>query len=74
MKEASRTKSESWQEDSFAVVKSIPELNYASRFYSRQMKRLKIYPALRDNQDRTKRIETGEPVDLLDRIQDPGGR
>jgi hypothetical protein len=73
MKEASRTKSESWQEDSFAVVKSIPELNYASRFYSRQMKRLKIYPALRDNQDRTKRIETGEPVDLLDRIQDPGG-
>lgn len=73
MKEASRSKSESWQEDSFAVVKTIPELNYASRFYSRQMKRLKIYPALRDNQDRTKRIEDGLPVDLLDRIQDPGG-
>ena len=73
MKERNKQKTESWQDGSFAVTKSVPELNYASRFYSRMMKRLRIYPALRDEQDRTTAIEEGPPVDLLDRIQDPGG-
>ena len=73
MKEANKQRSESWQDGSFAVTKSVPELNYASRFYSRMLKRIRIYPALRDAQDRTVAIEEGPPVDILDRIQDPGG-
>jgi hypothetical protein len=62
-----------WQDAAFLWAKKIPELNYASRFYSRLLKRLRIYPALRDEQDRTIPITSGPPVDLLDRIQDPGG-
>lgn len=73
LKDSGKKRSESWQDDSFAVSKAIPELNYASRFYSRMLKRLKIYPATRDAEDRTEKIESGLPVDLLDRIQDPGG-
>lgn len=70
--ESARTPAD-WQEASFAWTKKIPELNYASRFYARMLRRLRIYPALRDSNDRTEQIDSGEPVDLLDRIQDPGG-
>ena len=62
-----------WQDASFAWAKKIPELNYASRFYSRMLKRLRILPGTRDEQDRVTPITSGPAVDLLDRIQDPGG-
>lgn len=61
------------QKKSFMYTKLIPELNYASRFYSKMLKRVRIYPALRDEQDQTKPITSGPPVEMLDRIQDPGG-
>ena len=71
--ESSRLHASDEQKKSFMYTKLIPELNYASRFYSNMLKRVRIYPALRDEQDQTKPITTGLPVDLLDRIQDPGG-
>lgn len=63
----------SWQKRALDYVDLIPELNYASRFYSRMLKRITIFPALRGSDDKVEPITEGLPVDLLDRIQDPGG-
>ncbi len=62
-----------WQKQAFLYARLIPELNYASRFYAKMLTKLLIYPALRKPDDTTEKITTGLPVDLLDRIQDPGG-
>lgn len=62
-----------WQKKALDYVDLVPELNYASRFYSRMLKRVVIFPAFRGTDDRPEPIEEGLPVDLLDRIQDPGG-
>jgi hypothetical protein len=62
-----------WQRHAFAVVKSVPELNFASRFYSKMLKRLRIYPATLDANGKVTEITSGRAVELLDRIQDPGG-
>lgn len=62
-----------WQRKAFVYAKLIPELNYASRFYAKMLKRLRIYPAFRTASDEVEPIKEGLPVDLLDRIQDPGG-
>ena len=65
--------SEPWQMKAFYYARIIPELNYASRFYAKMLKKLRIYPALRAPNDTSKPIKEGLPVELLDRIQDPGG-
>jgi hypothetical protein len=62
-----------WQTRALFYSLSIGELNYASNFYSRMLQRLKIYPATRHSDDSITPIDTGAPVDLLNRIQDPGG-
>lgn len=71
--ESRRQVSNEWQRKAFFFCKTIPELNYASRFYSKMLKRLKIYPATRDPREELRAIKDGLPVDLLERIQDPGG-
>lgn len=63
----------SWQKRALDYVDLIPELNYASRFYSRMLKRITIFPAIRGSDDKVDPITEGLPVDLLDRIQDAGG-
>jgi hypothetical protein len=63
----------SWQHKSFLYATIIPELNYASRFYAKMLKKLRIFPAMRKPNDEVVPIEGGLPVELLDRIQDPGG-
>lgn len=65
--------SQSWQKRALDYIDLIPECNYASRFYARMMKQLVIYPGNRGSDDQITPIESGLPVDLLERIQDPGG-
>jgi hypothetical protein len=48
-------------------------LNFASRFYSRMMKQLRVFPAMLGEHDEKKEIRSGTPVEVLNRIQDPGG-
>ncbi len=62
-----------WQQRALFYATSIPELHYASSFYARMLQKLRIYPAFRDDDDKTTPINSGEPVELLNRIQDPGG-
>lgn len=62
-----------WQPRALETVKLVPEVNFASRFYARMLKQLRIYPAMRDEQNQLTEITTGPPLQILDRIQDPGG-
>ena len=64
----------SWQSRALRYIDLIPELNYASRFYSRTLKLLRLYPATITEQGELEPITDGLPVDLLNRIRDPGGR
>lgn len=62
-----------WQPRALEIVKLVPELNFASRFYARMLSPLRIYPAIRDEQGQKTEIKEGLPVELLHRIQDPSG-
>lgn len=62
-----------WQIRALSYVYLVPELNFGSRFYSRMLKKIKIYPALLQPDGSTERITEGAPVEILNRIQDPGG-
>lgn len=62
-----------WQQLALFFTTTIPELQYASKFYARMLEKIEIYPATRTSDGKTTPIEDGEPVDLLERIQDPGG-
>lgn len=62
-----------WQERSLEYIRIVPELNFASRFYPRMMKQLRLFPALRNAQDQRKEITSGVPVEVLNRVSDPGG-
>jgi len=62
-----------WQQRALFYVDVIPELQYASKFYARMIEKIRIYPALRASDDKNTPIEDGMPVELLNRIQDPGG-
>jgi len=68
-----RLQTQAWQKSALEYSRLIPELNYASRFYSKMLKRITIYPAIRDAAEKLTPIKDGLPVELLDRIQDPGG-
>lgn len=62
-----------WQNRALFYTDAIGELHYASNFYSRMLQRLRIFPATLNKDGQIEEIKTGEPVDLLNKIQDPGG-
>ena len=62
-----------WQYRALTYYDLIGELHYATHFIGRMMSRVRYYPALRDEDGKETPIETGLPVQLLNRIQDPGG-
>ena len=62
-----------WQERALEVVKIVPELSFASRFYQKMLKQVRIYPATIDELGQTKEIKDGLPVDVLNRVRDRGG-
>lgn len=62
-----------WQQRALEVSKLVPELGFASRFYARMLKQLRIFPAELSDHDQKREIEAGMPVDFLNRIRDPGG-
>lgn len=66
-------KSMPWQGRALQYIDLVPELNFASRFYARMMKPVRFYPGLLEDDGTITRIIEGDPVDVLNRIQDPGG-
>lgn len=62
-----------WQRRALSYLDMVPEVNYASRFYSRMLTKVRLHPGLLDDNQNATVITEGAPVDLLNRIQDPGG-
>ncbi|HEY1309292.1 MAG TPA: hypothetical protein VGF24_37390 [Vicinamibacterales bacterium] len=64
---------EGWQQRALQVYKNVGEVNFSAKFYARMLARIRIFP-VEINEDGTQdAIESGVPMQLLDRIQDPGG-
>lgn len=66
-------RSASWQRRALHYIDVVPELSYASRFYSRQLKQLRIYPATIDDEGRETPVTSGLPVEILDQVKDKAG-
>lgn len=62
-----------WQIRALYYATAIPELKYASNFYARMLQKIRIYPAILQDDGNLKPIEEGLPLELLNRIQDPSG-
>lgn len=62
-----------WQTRALDYYENLGELRYASQFYARMLGRVRIFPATVNRSGDIQPITDGLPVDLLDRIQDPGG-
>lgn len=66
-------KAEGWQKQALELYDQLGPLRYAAGFYSRMLRRLRIYPAKIDQDGKPVQIRTGPPVEKLDRIRDPSG-
>jgi predicted DNA-binding protein len=63
-----------WQERALFYYDQIGELHFAAQFYARALSRLRLYVAYRNPDDGAlDPVESGPAVDLLERVQDPGG-
>jgi hypothetical protein len=64
-----------WQERSFAYYDVVPEVWFASQFYARGLSKLRLFPALLDDQGELQPAEDPQLDELFNRVQDPhGGR
>ena len=62
-----------WQLRALAYYDQIGEIRFASQFYAKLLSKVRYYPARQLENGDTEPIESGPPVELLHRIQDPGG-
>lgn len=62
-----------WQQRALTYIDIVPELSYSSRFYSRMLRNLRIYPAMMQPDGSTKPIEDGLPVEMLSRLKGKDG-
>lgn len=63
----------SWQWRCLNNLDLIPELGFCSRFYAKMMSKYRIFPGTLDADGKVVPITEGLPVELLNRIRDPGG-
>lgn len=64
---------QAWQLRALAYYDMIGELRFCSQFYARMLSRVEFFPARKDENDKLTRITSGAPLELLNRVQDPGG-
>ena len=62
-----------WQFRALGYYDRIGEIRFCSQFYARMLARIVIYPARPNANGELERITSGTAVELLDRVQDPGG-
>ena len=70
---ATSWRAEGWQKQALELYDQLGPLRYAAHFYSRMLRRLRIYPARIDRDGKPVAITDGLPVEKLDRIRDPSG-
>jgi hypothetical protein len=64
---------EAWQQRALRYYNTNGEIRFCSAFYARMLARVRFFPATVENDGTLEQIEFGPAVDILDRIQDPGG-
>jgi hypothetical protein len=62
-----------WQNRALEYYDRCGEINFSGKFYARMLSRCRFFPATLRDDGAVEEITTGPPVDLLNRIQDPGG-
>jgi hypothetical protein len=62
-----------WHSRAYAYYDLLGEIKYAAQFYSRALSQLELYAAEKDENGDLIRTENPQVVDMLDRVQDPGG-
>ncbi len=65
--------SEPWQLRALSYYDVIGEIRFASQFYAKLLSKVRYYPARQLPDDRKEPITEGAPVEILHKIQDPGG-
>ena len=68
-----RRMSEPWQLRALSYYDVIGEIRFASQFYAKLLSKVRYYPARQLEDDRKEPITDGLPVEILHRLQDPGG-
>lgn len=66
-------KAMSWQQLALSYIDEVPELSYSSRFYSRMLRPLRIFPAILESDNQMTPITDGLPVDLLNKLKGRDG-
>ena len=62
-----------WQLRALTYYDQIGEIRFASQFYAKLLSKVRYFPAKQLEDGSTEPIEKGAPVEILHRIQDPGG-
>jgi hypothetical protein len=70
---ANTSLSTGWQHEALRIYDEIGEFRQAAQFYARMMGKVLFFPATENATGTIERIESGPPVDAMNRIQDPGG-
>lgn len=68
-----RRMSQPWQLRALSYYDAIGEIRFACQFYAKLISKVRYFPALQNEDDTKTPIESGLPVEILHRIQDPGG-
>ena len=62
-----------WQLRALTYYDQIGEIRFASQFYAKLLSKVRFYPARQLENGDTEEIKDGLPLEILHRIQDPGG-
>jgi hypothetical protein len=64
---------ELWQYRALGFYDNVGEIRFCSQFYARMLSRVDFWPAKLNAEGKLEQIKDGPAVELLNRIQDPGG-
>lgn len=62
-----------WQRRALTYIDIVPELSYSSRFYSRMLRQLRVFPAVLKDNGQVEPITSGPPVEELNRLKGRDG-
>ena len=62
---------QSWQREVMAYYRAVGECWNPAQYYSRAMERIRFYPAIRNERGIPEEVESGDLLDLFQRIQTP---
>lgn len=71
-RELKRTQQD-WQRLALQFYHSCGECWYPAQGYARSLQKIRIFPAILDERGDPQEVDSGPLVDLLERVQDPGG-